>query len=482
LPTASGTSSTRSTRSGPPEVAATGRAEHPNEVLAVLLLAGVSFALSQTLVIPALPELGRDLGASASAASWILTGFLLSASVATPIAGKLGDLYGKGRVLTVVLVLFSVGAVVNATATSIEVLIAGRVLQGVAGGVFPLSFGIVRDTFPPERIPTGLAMISAIFGIGGGIGLPLSGVIVDNFDVETLFWINLIALPAALAAFRLIPPSPPVEQARVDWLGAALLSASLGAIHLGVTQANDWGWGSLPNVGCIAGGIVLAAAFVTVEARVADPLIDLEVLRERAVAATNLTGFLVGLAMFASFLLIPQFAQTPERAGYGFGATVTVSGLLLTPAAIAQLIAGPLAGRVGQRIGFRAILAAGALVISVGFLWMAIEHDAEWHFLVAGALLGAGIALSFASMANLIVAAVPQSDVGIATGINTVMRTVGGSFGAAIATAMLTGSTIAGTPIPKEGAYTAAFVFSAVAGLLAFGAALLIPRRVAAAA
>jgi EmrB/QacA subfamily drug resistance transporter len=381
-----------------------------------------------------------------------------------------------------VLLLFSAGAVICATATSIEVLIAGRVLQGVAGGVFPLSFGVVRDTFPPERIPTGLAMISAIFGIGGGIGLPLSGVIVDNFDVESLFWINLIALPAALAAFRLVPPSPPVEQARVDWLGAALLSASLAAILLGVTQANDWGWGSARNVGCIAGGLVLAAVFVAVEARAPEPLIDLDVLRERAVAATNLTGFLVGLAMFASFLLIPQFAQTPERFGYGFGATVTTAGLLLTPAAIAQLIAGPLAGRVGQRIGFRAVLATGAIVICLGFVWMALEHETEWHFLVAGTLLGAGIALSFASMANLIVAAVPQSDVGIATGINTVMRTVGGSFGAAIATAILTGNTITGTPVPEEGAYTVAFVFSAVAGLLAFGAALLLPRRVAAAA
>ena len=208
-------------------MAAPAPAKHPTEILVVLLLAGVSFALSQTLVIPALPALSRDLGASASATSWILTGFLLSASISTPIVGKLGDVYGKGRVLTYVLLIFSFGGVVCALSNSIGLLIAGRVICGVAGGVFPLAFGIVRDTFPPERVATGLGLVSAIFGIGGGIGLPLSGVIVDNFDVEWIFWITLIALPAALAAHRLVPPSPTAGHARIDWAGAVLLSAAL---------------------------------------------------------------------------------------------------------------------------------------------------------------------------------------------------------------------------------------------------------------
>jgi EmrB/QacA subfamily drug resistance transporter len=449
---------------------------HPTGVLVVLLLAGVSFALSQTLVIPALPEIARELDATPAETSWILTGFLLSASVATPIVGKLGDLYGKGRVLTGVLLLFSAGGVVNALADSIEVLIAGRVLQGAAAGVFPLAFGIVRDTFPPERIPAGLGMISAIFGIGGGIGLPLSGVVVDNFDIAWLFWISLVALPAALAAHLLIPPSPTRAGTRIDWLGAALLSGALAAVLLGVSEADDWGWGSAANVSLIAAGIVLGGLFLAAEARVAQPLIDLDVLRRPAVAATNLTGFMVGLAMFSSFLIIPQYAQTPESAGYGFGASVTVAGLLLLPAAIAQLAAGPFAGRLGTRIGHRTVLAIGAVLTTAAFLWLTFAHGREWEFLITGALLGAGISFAFASMANLIVDAVPQSQVGIATGINTVMRTVGGSFGAAIATAILAASATGGG-LPDQEAYTTAFAFSAAAGLLALGAALLVPRR-----
>ena len=170
---------------------------------------------------------------------------------------------------------------INALAGSIEVVIAGRLLQGVAGGVFPLAFGIVRDTFPREHIAGGLAIDRAIFGIGGGIGLPLSGVIVDNLDLQWLFWINLIALPAALAAHRLVPPSPPVKNTRVDWLGALLLSGALAGILLGVSQAGEWGWGSPANVGSHRRRARAdRASSSRSRRRVKQPLIDLRVLRQ----------------------------------------------------------------------------------------------------------------------------------------------------------------------------------------------------------
>jgi EmrB/QacA subfamily drug resistance transporter len=453
--------------------------KHPVGVLVVLLMAGVSFALSQTLVIPALPDIAANVDASPAAASWILSGFLLSASISTPIVGKLGDVYGKGRVLTLVLLLFSVGGVVCALAHSIAVLIFGRVIQGVAGGVFPLAFGIIRDTFPPDKVASGLGLVSAILGIGAGIGLPLSGVIADGIGVQWLFWISLIALPAALAAHRLVPASPASRRIRIDWIGAALLSAALASVLLAVTEANDWGWGSAKTIGLFAVGGLLFGIWILVESRVKEPLIDLGVLSERAVATTNLTGLLVGFAMFSSFLLIPQFAQAPESSGYGFGDTVSQAGLLLVPAAIFQLVAGPLAGGLGARIGFRTTLAAGAGLATMAFVLLALAHAHPWQFIVSAALLGCGISFAFASMANLIVGAVPQSEVGVATGINTIMRTVGGAFGAAVASAILTGNTIGGSSIPSEGAYTAAFVLSAVGGMLAIGAALLVPTRAA---
>ena len=221
---------------------------------------------------------------------------------------------------------------------------------------------------------------------------------------------------------------------------------------------------------------MLVGVFVALEARVPEPLIDLAVLRQQAVATTNLTAFLVGVAMFASFLLIPRFAQAPAKAGYGFAASATVAGLLMMPAAVVQLLTGSLAGRLGTRIGFRAVLAIGAGLMVASFLLVALAHGHEWEVVASGGFLGAGIAFTLAAMANLIVAAVRQSDVGIATGINTVMRTVGGAFGAAIATAILAADTAGAGGLPGEGAYTAAFAFSAGAALLALGAALLVPR------
>src|SRR5215208_1645987 len=145
-------------------------------VLGALLLAALAYALSQTMVAPAIPHIASEYDTTSSTAAWVLTGYLLSASVCTPLAGKLGDLFGKARVLSGVLVLFCAGSMVCALAGSIEVVIAGRVIQGVAGGVFPLAFGIINDELPRERRAVAIGTLSAMFGIGGGIGLPLSGV------------------------------------------------------------------------------------------------------------------------------------------------------------------------------------------------------------------------------------------------------------------------------------------------------------------
>lgn len=449
---------------------------HPREIMAVLVTACVSFSLAQTVVVPALPAIAQDVGTSTSAASWLLTGFLLSASVATPIVGKLGDVYGRGRVLAAVLLLFTVGGVVNAFADSLGVLVAGRVLQGVAGGVFPLAFGIVRDTFPREKVPGALGVVSAVFGIGGGIGLPLSGVILDHADVSLIFWVNVVALPAAVAAWRVVPRSESRAPLRIDWFGAGLLSAALTALLLGVSQSGRWGWGSSLTLGLIAGGLLALAAWVMVESRIREPLISMAVLRRPVVAATNLAGLLIGVSMFASFLSIPQFAQTPEAAGYGFGASVTAAGLLLVPIAAAQLATGAFVGRLERRLGSRLVLAAGALLAAAAFAGMAVAHTAPWQFVVFGALFGVGLTLSLASMANLVVGAVEPHEIGVASGINTVTRTVGGSFGAAVAAAILSTHTVPGSALPTEGAYAATFAFSAGAALLALVATLLVPR------
>lgn len=453
-----------------PAAPGTGLAQRPNRVLAVLLAAGVTFSLSQTLVLPALPVIAERYSASEGAASWILTGFLLSASVATPVVGKLGDRYGKASVLTAVLLVFSVGAVVNALATDISVLIAGRVLQGVAGGVFPLAFGIVRDAFPAARIPGALSTISAILGVGAGVGLPLSGVLIDRLDVSWIFWLGLIALPVALAVRRWVPASPPVEPVGIDWPGAGLLAGTLGLVLLGVTQAPQWGWGSGRTLGAIALGLALGAAWLWVEAHRRDPLIRLDVLTQPTVAAANLTALLVGFALFSGLLLVSQLAQVPSETGFGFGASTTVAGLLLLPSALTQVLVGSFTGRLAAIVGFRVTLVVGAGFCALAYTQLALLHAERWHLVLGGLILGVGIALAFASLANLVVDSVAQSEVGIATGINTVLRTVGGAFGSAVSTAVLAGTAGAGGA-PTATGFTVAFVVSAAAAVVATASA-----------
>jgi EmrB/QacA subfamily drug resistance transporter len=387
-----------------------------NVTLGVLVLSALAFALSQTMVAPALPAIQEELRSSATAATWVLTVFLLTASIATPIVGRLGDMFGKERVLLAVLVVFGIGSVIGAVSTSIELLIAARAIQGVAGAIFPLAFGIIRDEFPRERVATGIGLISATFGIGGGAGLVLSGVIVDNLSYAWIFWLVLVAVViAAAATYAFVPESPVKTPARIDWQGAALLSGALGSLLLAVSQGNDWGWTSAPVLGLFAAAAGLGVRLVRLELRVHEPLIDVRMLRARAVWTTNLTGLLLGFGMFGSFILIPQLVQLPESTGFGFGATVTQAGLFLIPSSIAMLFAGPIAGGLAGRFGSRFPLLIGTATAAASFALLALGHSQAWEIYLASALMGMGIGLSFASMANLIVEAVPQRQTGVAT-------------------------------------------------------------------
>lgn len=445
--------------------------------LAAVLLATFVFALSQTLVAPAIGQIATHFDASRSSAAWVLTGFLLSASVATPVLGKLGDLYGKRNTLILTMLVFAVGSAICALAGSIGVLIAGRVVQGIGGGVFPLAFGIIKDNFPRRRIPMGLSLVSAMFGIGGGLGLPLAGVIVDNVDLAWLFWPGLLGLVAAAVTLWAVPHHvADAAGKKLDWVGAVVLSAALVALLVGISQANEWGWSSARVVALLAGGVLLIAVWVAVELRTEDPLVDMRVLAQRPVALTNLAGVLVGFGMFAALLLIPQYVETPERVSYGFGDDVTHAGLLLLPMAVLMLICGPLAGRIGPKIGFRAVLACGGVALAGGMAWIAISRSHQWDFIGGAGLMGVGISFGMAAMANLIVEAVPLEEVGIATGINTITRTVGGALGAAIATAILTANTLPHLPLPAESAYRDAFIVGAVCCLGAAFAAVALPR------
>jgi len=451
--------------------------QHFNVTLAVLALAGVSFALLQSLVAPALPEIQHSLHTSESMVSWVLTGYLLSASVSTPIVGRLGDMFGKDRVLVVVLVMFAVGTLVAAVASSIGVLIIARVVQGIGGGIFPLAFGIIRDEFPRHRVSGGIGLMSALLGIGGGLGVVLAGVIVDRLSYHWLFWIPLVAIVGAtLLAHLYVPESPVKTPGKINWLGAILMSAGLGGVLLAISEGNTWGWASGRTLGLLALGAVLVLLWIPAELRADEPLVDMRMMRLKGVWTTNLVAVLLGVGMYSSFILVPQLVQLPESTGFGFGATVTGAGLFLLPATLMMLLVGSLAGRLEVRFGSKPPLIAGAVSAAASFLLLAAAHSQRIDIYASMTLLGIGIGLAFAALANLIVDNVRQDQTGVATGMNTVMRTVGGAVGGQIAAALLS-SNLAGDGLPAERGFTLAFIVGAGALVVGIGAAALIPGR-----
>jgi EmrB/QacA subfamily drug resistance transporter len=450
--------------------------QHYNVTFAILALAGLSFSLLQSLVLPALRPIQLDLHTTPTAAAWILTAYLLSASVATPIAGRLGDMFGKKRTLVVVLAVLAAGTLISAVATSIGPMILGRVIQGAGGAIFPLAFGIIRDEFPPERRPGGIALISAILGVGGGAGIVLAGPITQHLSYHWLFWLPLATVVVTtVAAWFFIPESRVLAGGTVNWTASTLLSAWLVALLVGVSEGPSWGWASARLIGVLVLAAVLLVAWIWVELRAREPLVDMKMMRIRGVWTTNLAAALIGFGMYSTFILVPQFAETPSSNGYGFGASVTQGGLFLIPLTIAMLFVSPLAGRLAGRVGSRVPLIAGAIVSAGSLALLAFAHGQKWEIYLATFLLGAGIGLSFAAMANLIVDAVPAEQTGVATGVNTIMRTIGGALGSVIAVSILAGSELR-DKLPSNHGYTLAFAVSALSLVVAVGASLLVPR------
>jgi EmrB/QacA subfamily drug resistance transporter len=451
--------------------------QHYNFTFALLAVAGVSYALLQSLVAPALPEIQHALHTSENGVSWVLTAYLLSASIATPVIGRLGDMYGKERLLVIVLALLSVGTVVSALSTTLAVMLVGRVIQGAAGGIFPLAFGIIRDEFPRERVAAGIGLMSALLGVGGGAGLVLAGPIIESLSYHYLFWLPLIPIVAATVLVHIFVPESPIRvPGRVNWTGAALMSLGLTAVLVAVSQTATWAWLSAKTIGCIALGLVLLGLWVRSETRSSHPLVDMRMMRIRGVWTTNVVALLLGFGMYSSFILLPQFVETPTHAGYGFGATVTEAGLFMLPSTIAMLLVGSQTGRLEKRFGSKPPLLAGGVLTMISFVLLAVSRDERWQIYVAAALLGSGIGLAFAAMANLIIENVGPEQTGVATGMNTVTRTVGGSFGGAAVGSLLAGS-VAANGFPSASGYTAAFVLCATALGIGVVVGLRIPQR-----
>ncbi|NUU24824.1 MAG: MFS transporter [Streptomycetaceae bacterium] len=455
-------------------------ARHPRVIVAVLAFCGIVVSLMQTLVVPLLTDLPRLLDTSASNASWVVTATLLSGAVCTPVMGRLGDMYGKRRILALCLALLTVGSVICGLSDAILPMVAGRLLQGASFGVIALGMSLMRDELPPDKLGPSVALMSATLGIGGAIGLPVAALVAQNADWHMLFW-GAAALGALdiVLVLVFVPESPIRTPARFDVLGTLGLAAGLVCLLLGISKGADWGWGSTTTLGLFAAAVVVLPLWGLVELRTKAPLVDLRISARPQVLFTNLASVVIGFSMYAMSLVFPQVLMLPEATGYGLGKSMVVTGLVMAPAGLVMMLVSPLSAKLSAAKGPKVSLLVGTSVTAFGYLVAQVMLDAVWKVVVATSVASVGVALAYSAMPALIMQAVPARQTGAATGLNTLMRSIGTSTSAAVVSMILANMTTQMGPraVPSlDGFKTGLWVGcgAAVAGTLV---TLLIPAR-----
>ncbi|GAB2658855.1 MFS transporter [Prescottella soli] len=459
--------------------ASTGTRSGGNVIVAILGFCGIVVSLMQTLVVPIIPQLPHLISASPADASWAITATLLAAAVVTPISGRLGDMYGKKRVLVASLLLVVLGSVVCAFANSLIPLIVGRALQGASVGVIPLGISILRDELPPRKVAGAMAIVSATLGVGGAIGLPVAAAIAQVADWHVLFWVSAgLGLACMALALVMIPESPVRTPGRFDFVGAVGLSAALILFLLPITKGGTWGWSDPLTLGLLAASAAVFVVWGFIQLRTARPLVDLRVSARPNVLFTNLASIAIGFSMYGNSLTLPQLLMAPESTGYGLGLSMIKAGVALAPGGLVMMALSPVSAKISAWRGPRFTLMVGSVVVGLGYVFVYFLSSSVWMIVVGGMIIGAGVGLSYSSMPALIIGAVPVSETAAANGLNSLMRSIGTSSAAAVISVVLASMTVTlGTAtIPSFDAFRATFVIAIVAAVVALLFAFLIPK------
>ncbi|NEW37544.1 MFS transporter [Nocardia cyriacigeorgica] len=439
-------------------------------LVTVLAFAGILAALMQTIVIPLAAQLPDMLGVGADSASWVITATLLTAAVVTPISGRLGDMYGKRRVLLVCLAILTLGCAICALSSTLWVVLLGRVLQGTATSAIPLGMSILRDELRPVRVPTAIALISATLGAGASVGLPVSAFVAQHFDWHLMFWSAAAIGVIAMVVVRIFVPESPVRTpGRFDYVGALGLATALLCLLVPITKGAAWGWSSAAVIVPLMLCPVLATWWVWYETRAANPVVDIAISMSRPVLLTNIAAVLAGFAMFTQQVLTPQLLQADPSTGYGPGRSIIVAALALAPSGFAMMLVSPIAGRLSNRFSAKTTLIAGLLISCLGYACATVVPFGVWQLTIVSAINGAGVGLAYGTMPALVISAVPESETAAATGLNTLMRMIGSSSASAVLAMLLTMITMqtADATAPAEMSFRLGFGLGGMAALAA---------------
>jgi EmrB/QacA subfamily drug resistance transporter len=421
-------------------------AAHPSPRWTVILTSIAFFmvALDALVVITALPAIHRDLGASLSTLEWTVNAYTLAYAAGIITAAALGDRFGRRRVFTSGLILFSLASAACALAPTVSLLVAARVIQGLGAAiVMPLSLTILTAAFPAERRGAIVGLWGGIGGIAVAAGPLVGGAITQGLDWQWIFWVNVpIGLVAsAFSVVRLGESFGPAT--RLDLPAVALVSGGALSVVWGLVRAGAVGWGSVETIISLALGVVLLGGFVAWERRAPEPMLPLRLFSNRTFAAANTTGFLMTGALFGAAFLVAQYFQL----GLGFSPLAT--GVRLLPWTAAPILVAPATGALSDRIGRRPVMVVGMLLQGFGLAWLALvaTTGASYGPLVLPLLIaGVGISMALAATPTAVLSAVAPADMGKASGANSTFQRFGSVFGIAIATAVFAANGSLGDP------------------------------------
>lgn len=424
----------------------------PSLTFIALVVAAVA-----SLGAPLITSVATTFHVSLDSAQWTLTIALLSGAVATPVLGRLGA--GPHRRATI---LATLGVVVAGSALTVlplpfAWLLVGRAAQGVGLGLTALMMGVARDHLPEARSAATIALVSVVSIIGVGVGYPLAGLLTEFGGVRAAYGLGLFVTAIAfLAAWRSMPIAPEGRSAHVDIAGALLLAGGLLLVLFLASETSLWSHHLAVAVVLAVVAVLLLCAWTASELRSKTPLVDVRAVRHPAVAGANVAMFVGGVGMYLLLTLITRYAQTPHSAGYGFGLTTFVAGLVLVPFSALGFVAGKLTPHVRERIGAPFLLAGSAVIVLGGFALFAAARSNLAELFVAMGVLGFGVGSFSAAVPGVILAVTPKSETSSAMSFNYVVRTVGYSLGSAIGGLALAAGTNSGHLFPTDSAYTTA--------------------------
>jgi EmrB/QacA subfamily drug resistance transporter len=436
-------------------------------------------SLNQTIVSTALPKIVDDLG-GLEHYSWVFSAYMLGATVTVPIYGKLSDIYGRRPFFVLGIVLFSGGAIVAGLAPSMSVLIVGRAVQGLgAGGLIPLAIAVIGDIIPPRQRGKWQGLTGGVFALSSVIGPATGGWIADNSSWRWAFFVSLpLAVIALVVVWYGFGARDQHERHSVDWLGATLLTAgaSLGLLAA-VWGGTQYPWASLQIVGMFGTAALLTVAFVLWEQRAAEPILPLELFRNRTFTAAVSALFPIGAAMFGAIMYVPLFVQRV------LGESATSSGAVLTPLMLGLIVASVSAGQIVSRTGrYRGVLLAGPPIMATGFFLLMQLGTGATSFMITRdvVIVGLGIGLVMQTFVVVVQNSVPQRMIGVATASTQFFRSIGATAGVtvmgAIVTAHVGATTASASPARLADALHGAFALALVLVGIAFVATLFIPH------